>query len=146
MLFIKISFGKKSLREQGISYHCHPLLFLNKYLYKGNNRYAWSMWAIHRHISYCTDGSRSFSDGSASKVQHDKLIIIWSLQIGIKMCWQTFHVMRLLDFIIFSNNLTWRDIQHVIVKTSKPDNLKGGTWNTNGAGKKCTYSCQLFNH
>lgn len=54
--------------------------------------------------------------------------------------------MRLLDFIIFSNNLTWRDIQHVIVKTSKPDNLKGRTWNTNGAGKKCTYSCQLFNH
>lgn len=30
-------------------------------------------------------------------------------------------------------------MQHVVVKTSKPDNLKGGIWNTNGVGKKCMY-------
>nr|XP_022302232.1 proprotein convertase subtilisin/kexin type 6-like isoform X2 [Crassostrea virginica] len=31
-------------------------------------------------------------------------------------------------------DLTWRDIQHLVVQTSKPHNLKGGIWKTNAAG------------
>ncbi|XP_056002596.1 furin-like protease kpc-1 isoform X2 [Ostrea edulis] len=35
-----------------------------------------------------------------------------------------------------NTNLTWRDMQHLIVKTSKRHNLKGGIWKTNAAGKQ----------
>ena len=35
---------------------------------------------------------------------------------------------------IFSSNLTWRDIQYLIVYTSDTTKLKGGEWTTNGAG------------
>ena len=29
-------------------------------------------------------------------------------------------------------SLTWRDVQHLIVKTSQPHNLKAIDWRTNG--------------
>ena len=31
-------------------------------------------------------------------------------------------------------NLTWRDVQHIIVRTSNPRGLKADDWITNGAG------------
>ena len=33
-----------------------------------------------------------------------------------------------------SPNLTWRDVQHIIVLTSRKDHLKSPSWTTNGAG------------
>ena len=35
---------------------------------------------------------------------------------------------------ISSSDLTWRDIQYLIVYTSDTTKLKGGEWTTNGAG------------
>ena len=37
---------------------------------------------------------------------------------------------------IYSSDLTWRDIQYLIVYTSDTTKLKGGEWTTNGAGLK----------
>ena len=37
-------------------------------------------------------------------------------------------------------SLTWRDVQHLIVKTSKPRNLKATDWRTNGMGRKVSHS------
>ena len=37
---------------------------------------------------------------------------------------------------ISSSDLTWRDIQYLIVYTSDTTKLKGGEWITNGAGLK----------
>ena len=36
--------------------------------------------------------------------------------------------------------LTWRDVQHLIVKTSQPRNLKATDWRTNGLGRKVSHS------
>ena len=36
--------------------------------------------------------------------------------------------------------LTWRDIQHLIVRTSKAKNLKSRDWKTNGVGRKFSHS------
>ena len=33
-----------------------------------------------------------------------------------------------------SSEVTWRDVQHLIVHTSDTTHLRGGTWTTNGAG------------
>ena len=33
-----------------------------------------------------------------------------------------------------SRNLTWRDVQHIIVLTSRKDHLQSPSWITNGAG------------
>ena len=35
-----------------------------------------------------------------------------------------------------SSNLTWRDVQYLIVYTSNRDKLVGGNWVTNGGGLK----------
>uniref|UniRef100_A0A8C8ST95 Proprotein convertase subtilisin/kexin type 6 n=1 Tax=Pelusios castaneus TaxID=367368 RepID=A0A8C8ST95_9SAUR len=35
--------------------------------------------------------------------------------------------------------LTWRDVQHLIVKTSRPLHLKADDWKTNGAGRKVSH-------
>lgn len=35
-----------------------------------------------------------------------------------------------------SNQLTWRDVQHLLVKTSRPAHLKANDWKVNGAGHK----------
>lgn len=32
--------------------------------------------------------------------------------------------------------LTWRDVQHLLVKTSRPTHLRAADWKTNGAGHK----------
>ena len=36
--------------------------------------------------------------------------------------------------------LTWRDVQHLIVRTSKTKNLKASDWKTNGVGRKFSHS------
>lgn len=52
---------------------------------------------------------------------------------------------RFLSYNVLSKNsedLTWRDVQHVIVQSSRPDKsaLKTSDWKINGAGLmgKCT--------
>lgn len=35
-----------------------------------------------------------------------------------------------------NRNLTWRDMQHIVVRTAKPDHLKANDWQVNGAGRK----------
>lgn len=42
--------------------------------------------------------------------------------------------------IIFasSKNLTWRDMQHLVVRTSHPNHLLTNDWRTNGVGRKGT--------
>ena len=37
-------------------------------------------------------------------------------------------------------SLTWRDVQHLMVYTSKPRNLKATDWRTNGLGRKVSHS------
>uniref|UniRef100_A0A0N5AIG8 P/Homo B domain-containing protein n=1 Tax=Syphacia muris TaxID=451379 RepID=A0A0N5AIG8_9BILA len=37
-------------------------------------------------------------------------------------------------------NLTWRDLQHIVVRTAKPWNLKAGDWLTNGVGRNVSHS------
>ena len=37
-------------------------------------------------------------------------------------------------------SLTWRDVQHLIVHTSQPRNLKATDWRTNGLGRKVSHS------
>ncbi|XP_076443592.1 uncharacterized protein LOC143282043 isoform X2 [Babylonia areolata] len=36
--------------------------------------------------------------------------------------------------------VTWRDMQHIVVETAKPDNLHAQDWVINGAGKKVSHS------
>lgn len=36
----------------------------------------------------------------------------------------------------FSPLITWRDVQHLLVKTSRPVHLKASDWKTNAAGHK----------
>ena len=36
----------------------------------------------------------------------------------------------------FSRNLTWRDMQHIVVRAARPANLKAPDWTVNGAGRK----------
>ncbi|XP_033120585.1 furin-like protease 2 [Anneissia japonica] len=37
-------------------------------------------------------------------------------------------------------SLTWRDMQHIVVNTAKPDMLRANDWSTNGAGYKVSHS------
>lgn len=37
-----------------------------------------------------------------------------------------------------SKNLTWRDMQHLVVRTSHPNHLLTNDWRTNGVGRKGT--------
>ncbi|XP_075071254.1 furin-1-like [Mixophyes fleayi] len=39
-----------------------------------------------------------------------------------------------------NNNLTWRDMQHLVVRTSNPAHLKTTDWITNGVGRKVSHS------
>ncbi|XP_075063934.1 furin [Mixophyes fleayi] len=39
-----------------------------------------------------------------------------------------------------NNNLTWRDMQHLVVRTSNPAHLKTNDWITNGVGRKVSHS------
>ena len=34
-----------------------------------------------------------------------------------------------------NKNLTWRDMQHIVVRTAKPANLKADDWQVNGVGR-----------
>ena len=36
----------------------------------------------------------------------------------------------------FSPSLTWRDMQHIVVMTSRPEPMVDGDWVTNGVGRK----------
>ena len=35
-----------------------------------------------------------------------------------------------------NRNLTWRDMQHIVVRTAKPDHLVADDWQVNGVGRK----------
>ncbi len=37
-------------------------------------------------------------------------------------------------------SLTWRDVQHILVRTSQPHSLKATDWRTNGMGRKVSHS------
>ncbi|XP_058502006.1 furin (paired basic amino acid cleaving enzyme) b [Solea solea] len=37
-------------------------------------------------------------------------------------------------------NLTWRDMQHLVVRTSQPGYLSAGDWKTNGVGRRVSHS------
>ncbi|PRD33332.1 UNVERIFIED_CONTAM: Fur1 [Trichonephila clavipes] len=37
-------------------------------------------------------------------------------------------------------NLTWRDMQHIVVRTAKPENLFARDWATNGVGRNVSHS------
>ncbi|XP_033022307.1 furin [Lacerta agilis] len=39
-----------------------------------------------------------------------------------------------------NKNLTWRDMQHLVVQTSKPSHLNTNDWATNGVGRKVSHS------
>ncbi|XP_074174248.1 furin isoform X3 [Rhinolophus sinicus] len=39
-----------------------------------------------------------------------------------------------------NRNLTWRDMQHLVVQTSKPAHLNANDWATNGVGRKVSHS------
>ncbi|XP_053696670.1 furin-like protease 1 [Sabethes cyaneus] len=39
-----------------------------------------------------------------------------------------------------NRNLTWRDMQHIVVRTAKPGNLKDQTWSKNGVGRRVSHS------
>ncbi|XP_061622105.1 furin (paired basic amino acid cleaving enzyme) a isoform X2 [Phyllopteryx taeniolatus] len=39
-----------------------------------------------------------------------------------------------------NKNLTWRDMQHLVVQTSHPAHLATNDWNTNGVGRKVSHS------
>ncbi|XP_055605634.1 furin-like protease 1, isoforms 1/1-X/2 [Uranotaenia lowii] len=39
-----------------------------------------------------------------------------------------------------NRNLTWRDLQHIVVRTAKPGNLKDPTWSKNGVGRRVSHS------
>ena len=43
---------------------------------------------------------------------------------------------------IFSKDLSWRDVQHIIIPTARPDpvyGVSGQDWRTNQAGLKCKH-------
>ncbi|XP_075287483.1 proprotein convertase subtilisin/kexin type 6 isoform X3 [Opisthocomus hoazin] len=40
--------------------------------------------------------------------------------------------------------LTWRDVQHLLVKTSRPVHLRAADWKTNGAGHKAIYMASVW--
>jgi hypothetical protein len=53
---------------------------------------------------------------------------------------QSEHALYTGYFIIYSSRkLTWRDMQHIVVRTSKPDKLKSNDWVTNGVGRKISH-------
>ena len=37
-----------------------------------------------------------------------------------------------------NRNLTWRDMQHIVVRSAKPANLKAEDWQVNGVGRNGT--------
>lgn len=39
-----------------------------------------------------------------------------------------------------NSNLTWRDLQHVVVRTAKPANLVDPSWTKNGVGRRVSHS------
>jgi hypothetical protein len=39
-----------------------------------------------------------------------------------------------------NRNLTWRDVQHLIVETAKPKYLNALDWKTNGVGKRVSHA------
>ncbi len=36
--------------------------------------------------------------------------------------------------------MTWRDLQHIVVKTARPERLRSSDWQTNGAGRNVSHS------
>uniref|UniRef100_A0A2P2I1L6 furin n=1 Tax=Hirondellea gigas TaxID=1518452 RepID=A0A2P2I1L6_9CRUS len=38
-----------------------------------------------------------------------------------------------------NRNITWRDMQHIVVRTARPENLDTNDWQTNGVGRKVSH-------
>ncbi|KAF2359038.1 Peptidase S8/S53 domain [Trinorchestia longiramus] len=38
-----------------------------------------------------------------------------------------------------NRNLTWRDMQHIVVRSARPENLEAPDWQTNGVGRKVSH-------
>ncbi|CAG0912487.1 unnamed protein product [Notodromas monacha] len=39
-----------------------------------------------------------------------------------------------------NNDLTWRDLQHIVVRTARPENLNAPDWQVNGVGRNVSHS------
>ena len=53
----------------------------------------------------------------------------------------------LLSFLCLrSMNLTWRDMQHLVVRTSQPGRLSAVDWKTNGVGRRGRNWLVLMKH
>ncbi|KTG04574.1 hypothetical protein cypCar_00024984 [Cyprinus carpio] len=48
--------------------------------------------------------------------------------------------MYLTNTSLHSKNLTWRDMQHLVVRTSNPAHLTTNDWKTNGVGRRVSHS------
>lgn len=46
--------------------------------------------------------------------------------------------------VVCSKNLTWRDMQHLVVRTSKPAHLNTNDWATNGVGRKGSWGLRSW--
>ncbi|KAK1887638.1 Furin-1 [Dissostichus eleginoides] len=62
---------------------------------------------------------------------------------------ESFNRLRVLAFCCFiipplwllvEYELTWRDMQHLVVRTSRPGHLSAGDWKTNGGGRRVSHS------
>ena len=42
-----------------------------------------------------------------------------------------------------NTELTWRDMQHIVIHTARPKGLKASDWNVNGVGRPGNYSVEL---
>ena len=49
------------------------------------------------------------------------------------------NIVTLNCYLCFSPKLTWRDMQHIVVRTSKSDKLKSNDWVTNGVGRRISH-------
>ena len=89
------------------------------------NNLEWSLhrW-FYRHKFICANGISYHRTCTASKVS--------SLVVTPKNEW----IQCLWSSLLFSPELTWRDVQYLIAYTSNRDKLVGGNWFTNGGGLK----------
>ena len=65
----------------------------------------------------------------------------WVMMLYFDYCWSeigslTPNLVLIYVFVCFSPNLTWRDLQHIVVKAARPANLRTNDWVTNGVGRK----------
>ena len=66
----------------------------------------------------------------SNKLSRIKTLAVKTIKPGLKF---VFCVIRL---FILRQDLSWRDVQHIIVRTARPGPVKISNWNTNKAGLK----------